>query len=319
MTQQGFIARRREFWDKVEHVVSGGRKETAKNAAWFPEAFRELTQDLNTARAHAFDPSIIERLNNLVLAGNQLLYGQRNWSVRGAARFIGQGFPRAVRAQWKGIAAAHLLFYGLALFIGIACVKFPGLSSSILPPGTAANLERMYDSEADYFLKPRDVSSDADMFGYYIYNNVSIAFRTFAGGIFIGFGSLLFLAINAVFMGVAAAHLINCGFGDTFFSFVIGHSSLELTAIVFSGYAGFVLGYRLFVTKGLSRQASLREAGETALPIVSGSALMLLGAAAIEAFWSSRHELGFTVRYAAGAAGWLLLVCYFVFAGRRRK
>ena len=241
MTQQGFVARRREFWNKVESVVAGGRKEITRNAAWFPSAFRELTQDLNTARANAFDPSIIERLNNLVLAGNQLLYGQRNWSLRGLARFLGQGFPRAVRAQWKGIAAVHLGFYGLALFIGFICVAQPGMVHSFLPAGTAVRLERMYDPDSSHFLKPREVSSDADMFGYYIYNNVSIAFRTFAGGILLGVGSLLILAFNAVFMGAAAAHLVNIGFTQTFFSFVIGHSGLELTAIVFSGYAGFVL------------------------------------------------------------------------------
>ena len=46
---------------------------------------------------------------------------------------------------------------------------------------------------------------------------------------------------------------------------------------------------------------------------------MLLAAAAVEAFWSSRHELGFTVLYTAGAALWILLACYFIFAGRERK
>jgi uncharacterized membrane protein SpoIIM required for sporulation len=305
----------------MEHVVCGGKKEVLRNAAWFPGAFRELAQDLNTARAHAFDPSVIERLNNLVLAGNQLLYGQQSWSLRGAAEFIGRTFPRAVRAQWKGIAAAHLVFYGLAVFIALVCVFFPSAAYSILPGGEVESLEEMYDPASEHFLTPREVSSDADMFGFYIYNNVSLAFRTFAGGVFLGFGSLFILCVNAVFLGAAAAHLANQGFADTFFSFVIGHSGPELTAIILSAYAGFALGYRLFVTKGLSRGASLREAGKTALPIMAGSALMLFLAAAIEAFWSSRHELGFAVRYAAGSALWALLLCYFVFAGRegRRK
>jgi uncharacterized membrane protein SpoIIM required for sporulation len=319
MTQQAFLSRRQEFWNRMEHVIFGGGKEVKRNAAWFPAAFRELAQDLNAARAHAFDPFIIERLNNLVLAGNQLLYGQKNWQLSSFADFFVKTFPRAVRARWKGFAAAHLVFYGLALFAALACLAFPSLAYTFLPEGQTEQLEMMYDPENSYFLVPRDVSSDADMFGFYIYNNVSIAFRTFAGGIFIGFGSLFFLCYNAVFLGAAAAHLVNQGFANTFFSFVIGHGSFELTAIVISAQAGFIIGYRLFVTKGLSRQASLKEAGRTALPLIAGSACMLFVAAVIEAFWSSRHEAGFTLHYAAGAAGWILLSVYFIFCGRQKN
>jgi uncharacterized membrane protein SpoIIM required for sporulation len=319
VTQQAFLARRQEFWSRIERVLYGGRKAVKRSAAWFPAAFRELTQDLNTARSHAFDPSIIERLNSLVLMGNQVLYGQRSWSLSSCVYFFVKTFPRAVRSQWKGMAATHLVFYGLALFFALACVYFPDLVYTVLSEQQAGNLEEMYNPQSSHFLTPRDVSSDADMFGYYIYNNVSVAFRTFAGGVFLGFGSLLILCANAVFLGAAAAHLVNQGFAHTFFSFVIGHGSFELTAIVMCAQAGLILGYRLFVTKGLSRQASLREAGKTALPLVAGSACMLFLAAIIEAFWSSRHELGFTVHYAVGAAGWIVLFAYFIFCGRGKK
>jgi uncharacterized membrane protein SpoIIM required for sporulation len=319
VTQRNFLARRQEFWNSLEQVIRGGKKELKKNAAWFPRAFRELTQDLNTARYHAFDPVIIERLNNLVLAGNQILYGGRGWSLRGAADFLLKVFPRAVRAQWKGLAAVHLVFYGLAFFIACVCVLHPEAAYTILPKGQAESLRSMYNPESDHYLVPREVSSDADMFGFYVYNNISVAFRTFAGGVFLGFGSLFFLCLNAVFFGAAAAHLVNLGFAETFFSFIIGHSSFELTAILMSAQAGFLLGYRLFVTKGLSRQDSLRGAAKTALPIIAGSALMLFLAAVIEAFWSSRHEYGAAVHFAAGAAFWTLLAGYFLFCGRQKK
>jgi uncharacterized membrane protein SpoIIM required for sporulation len=319
MTQESFVRRREAVWNKLDQVINGERTEILRSAAWFPRAFRELTQDLNTARAHAFDPFIIERLNHLVLGGNQLLYGQRSWSVKGPADFLLRGFPRAVRAGWRGLAAAHLLFYGLAFFFALLCFNFPALVYEILPAGQTESLERMYDPESSYFLKPRNVGSDADMFGFYIYNNVTIAFRTFAGGILGGFGSLLMLCYNAVFLGTSAAHLVNAGFSETFFSFISGHSSFELSAIVLSAQGGLLLGYRLFVTRGLSREASLRAAGKTALPLIAGSALLLFLAAAVEAFWSSRHELPALAHYIAGAAGWILLLCYFLFAGREKK
>ncbi|MDR0475665.1 MAG: stage II sporulation protein M [Treponema sp.] len=319
MTQQNFVSRRQRFWNEFEKMIRSGKKYIKTQASSFPRNYRELTQDLNTARAHGFDPSIIERLNTLVLEGNQLLYSGRSFSLRVIADFVLCAFPRSVRAHWRSLGAAMLVFYGIAFFFGFLCIRNPGMAYEILGEHQAWQLEQMYNPESSHFLVPRKVSSDADMFGFYIYNNISIAFRTFAGGILAGFGSLLILCINAVFLGASAGHIINLDFKSSFFPFVIAHSSFELTAIVFSAQAGLLLGYRFFITRGLTRPASLKEAGKTALPLISGATLMLVIAAGIEAFWSSRHEFPLSLRYGAGAFCWILLTFYFLFAGRGKK
>jgi uncharacterized membrane protein SpoIIM required for sporulation len=288
-----------------------------RERAWrFPQDFRELSQDLNTARAHGFDPALIERLNRMVLEGQQRLYDCRTFSLKPVLTFITRTFPRQVRANWRGLAAASLIFYGLALFFAFLCIRFPEAAYQVLPDYTAESLEEMYNPQSSHFLTPRGVTGDADMFGYYIYNNISIAFRTFAGGILGGVGSLFFLAYNALVLGAAAGHIVNLGFGETFFSFIIGHSSFELTAIIFSAQAGLLLGYRFFALRGLSRGASLRRAGREALPIISGAALLLVAAAAVEAFWSPRFQAGAVIHYVLGGLGWVLLILYFALAGR---
>jgi len=319
MTQQAFVKRREKFWNEFEQALQGGRKNLKANAPWFPQGYRELTQDLNTARAHGFDPSIIERLNALVLDGNQILYSRRSWSAKALADFVLRVFPRAVRSRWRPLGVSLLLFYGLGIFFAFLCVRYPHMVFQLIGERMVLDLEYMYYPGSEHFLKPRAVSSDADMFGYYIFHNISIAFRTFAGGILAGIGSIVILCINAMFLGAATAHIINIGFGETFFPFVIAHASFELTAIVLSAQAGLLLGYSLFITRGLSRGASLKNAGKIALPIIAGAAGMLVIAAAIEAFWSSRHELPLALRYGAGAAGWVFVIFYFVFAGRERK
>jgi len=318
MTQQGFVNRREKSWDEFEAIVRGGKKSLKTGASRFPAGFRELTQDLNTARANGFDPSIIERLNSLVLEGNQILYTKRSWSIKMAADFLLRVFPVAVRSQWRSVGAAFLVFYGLMVFFAFLCLRNPPFVYQLLGEETIGSLEGMYNPESSHYLAPRDVSSDADMFGYYVYNNISIAFRTFAGGILAGIGSLVILCLNGAYLGVIAGHIINAGFTETFFPFVIGHSGFELNAIVLAAQGGLLLGYRLFFTGGLSRAASLRLAGITALPIITGAAFMLLVAACIEAFWSSRHGLPPVMRYGAGIAGWVLVIFYFIFAGRER-
>ena len=325
MTQRNFIAKREKDWKELERLLTTGggrggiftRRKIRERASWFPRAFRQITGDLNTARSNGFDPALIERLNRLTLEGNQILYGSKTFSIRFFSEFIFNTFPRAVRKEWKCFAACCLIFFGLAVFSALACIRFPGFIYELMSPWETMMLEDMYNPESPYYLAPRKISTDADMFGYYIYNNISIAFVMFATGLLAGVGSLFSLAANGIFIGAAAGHIINCGYHSTFFSFVAGHSAFELTAIVLSAAAGFQLGWRLFVTRGLSRGASLRDAGKTALPLISGSALMLVIAAVIEAFWSSRHEMGETIRLAAGGTAILLVILYFLLAGRR--
>jgi uncharacterized membrane protein SpoIIM required for sporulation len=317
LTEQNFKKRREASWKEFESLIRGSGKKIRAGAASFPRCFREITQDLNTARSHGFDPALVERLNRLVYEGNQILYSQHDWSLKTLANFVLYKFPQSVRDHKRGFAAALLLFYGLAFFTGIICVRQPEMVYDFLGETQAAGIEGMYDPSAGHFLKPRDTGSDADMFAYYIYNNISIAFRTFAGGIFAGIGSLVILCVNAVVLGASAGHIINKGFSNTFFTFVIAHSGFELTAVILSAQGGFLLGYRFFITKGLSRGASVKEAGKDALPIITGSALMLVIAASIEAFWSSRFTLPPALRLGVGAALWVLLGCYFIFSGRK--
>ena len=318
MTEQSFIQRRNGVWEEFSFLVKGDKKFLIKGAVPFIRCFREITQDLNTAKAHSFDPVIIERLNSLVNEGNQILYSQHIWPFKTLVNFITTTFPQKVRLHWRGILAATLLFYGIAFFFGFICVYSPGFARDIIPYYQLYDIEYMYNPESGHFLMPRNITNDADMFGYYIYNNISIAFQIFAGGIFAGIGSLFFLCLNAGYMGIIGGHLTEIGYAKTFFPFVIAHSAFELTAIVFSAYAGLLLGYRFFITRGLSRGASIKKAGEDALPIIAGSALMLFIAAVIEAFWSSKHLFPAELRIAAGAAAWVFVLLYFLLAGRKK-
>jgi uncharacterized membrane protein SpoIIM required for sporulation len=154
------------------------------------------------------------------------------------------------------------------------------------------------------------------MFGFYIWNNVRIGFQTFAGGLLFGVGSIWFLAANGVVIGAVAGYLTQIGYDQTFWSFVAGHSSFELLAIVLSGAAGLRLGLAVVAPGNISRKAALVAAAKPAVRMMYGAALMFLAAAFVEAFWSPLTEVPYRVKIAVGVAGWLALLAYFAFAGR---
>jgi uncharacterized membrane protein SpoIIM required for sporulation len=156
------------------------------------------------------------------------------------------------------------------------------------------------------------------MFGFYIWNNVRIGFQTFAGGLLFGVGSVWFLGANGVIIGAVAGYLTEVGYAETFWSFVSGHSSPELLAIVISGAAGLRLGMALVAPGGLSRKAALVAAAKPAVRLMYGAAIMFMFAALVEAFWSPLTEFPFQVKIGVGLAGWALALAYFLFAGRGR-
>ncbi|MCY1393502.1 Stage II sporulation protein M [compost metagenome] len=154
------------------------------------------------------------------------------------------------------------------------------------------------------------------MFGYYIMNNIGIAFQTFASGLLLGVGSLFYLCFNGLLIGALAGHLTEIGYGPSFWSFVIGHGAFELSAIALAGAAGLKLGWAIIAPGQLPRGEALRSAAIVSVQLIYGVLIFLVLAAFIEAYWSSKTTLSVQLKYAVGTALWLLVGAYLALAGR---
>jgi len=129
---------------------------------------------------------------------------------------------------------------------------------------------------------------------------------------------LFFLLFNGLTIGAVAGHLTGIGYHQPFWSFVIGHGAFELTAITFAGAAGLQLGAALLAPGCRTRAQALRLAAKHGIQLVCGATAFLLIAAFVEAYWSSMTLTTPTIKYIVGAALWLLVGAYFMFAGRGR-
>jgi hypothetical protein len=75
-----------------------------------------------------------------------------------------------------------------------------------------------------------------------------------------------------VILGAVSGYLTQIGYTQTFWSFVAGHSSLELLAIVISGAAGLRLGMAVIAPGNVSRRAALVAAAKPAVRLMYGAA-----------------------------------------------
>ncbi|MEN8179221.1 MAG: stage II sporulation protein M [Pseudomonadota bacterium] len=323
MRQEQFERENSEFWRELEQFISNLERPRYKRVVNrqgsldFPSCYRKICSHYALARSRSFSPALLERLHNLVLRGHPHLYRQQTaWGWR-MMHFILLDFPRAFRQHSAYFWLALLVFLFPALVLGVGCFQDGDLIYSIMDEQQVASMESMYDPANRQPGRSVERGSETNfmMFGYYIMNNIGIGFRTFAGGILLGVGTLFLLLFNGIVLGGVAGHLTRQGYQDTFWPFVSGHGAFELTAIVICGAAGLMLGHAILAPGQRTRVMALKQQASAALQLVMGAALMLLVAAFIEAFWSSSN-LAAGIKYSVAALFWCLVALYLGWMGR---
>lgn len=319
MKQQDFVSANQELWMQLEETIENINKQpkSVDNYQDLPAAYRRVCHHLALAKHRRYSLVIIDRLNRLVVACHNVVYSQNARFRYQWLRFFIYDFPKALQRNYKFMRLANILFYGPAVVIGLLCYFDSDIVYSIIPNEQVRSMEAMYNPDNEVFGRERESDTDLAMFGFYIRNNIGIAFREFAGGVFFGLGTLFFIVFNGVFLGAVFGHLTQVGYVSTLYPFVIGHGAFELTAIVIAGAAGLKLGAALVDPGSLTRLAALRLAGREAIPIILGATAMLVIAAVLEAFWSSKASLPIPVKLGVGAVFWAMVLYYINFVGRR--
>lgn len=320
MKQAAFEQLHGPTWQSLEtllQILEQGHVPDPAEQQQFTSLFRKVCHFHALAKERHYSSFLVDHLDDLVVRAHQQLYRRKHPVLYPLLQFIVRDFPARVRAEKQAVLWSTLLFVGPLLVFWLGVLASPELVYTVLSPGNAANMESMYNPENRVLGAARDADTNWGMFGFYIYNNISVAFRTFASGLLLGIGSGFFLVYNGALIGAVSGHLTNVGFTTPFFTFVIGHGSFELTAIVLAGAAGLKLGYALLVPGQLTRLQALQQSAQGAIELVYGVILMLLIAAFIEAFWSSNNLFAPWQKYTVGALLWALVLGYLISSGRR--
>lgn len=281
-----------------------------------PQRYRRACQQLALAQQRGYSLLLIEQLQQRVQRVHRLLYRPAPTRWYKGIDFLLNGFPRLVRQLWPFMLASLLCFVipllGSLLLIWLE----PHQAYGLLDRSELAGYEEMYSPDA-HQAGMRTSLDDLGMFAHYIYNNISIGFRTFASGMFAGIGSLIVLITNGIMIGGVAGHLQASGLGPQFWPFVAGHGAFELTAIVIAGGAGLQLGISLLAPGSLRRRDALVYAGQRGGLLCIGILFMLTVAALLEAFWSSSAVIPDAVKYGVAALLWLVVAVWLLRGGRQ--
>lgn len=312
MKQRHFEMQHNALWLEISGLLANADN----HPAILPERYRRLCQTLALATQRGYSPALTAHLQQLVNDCHRQLYGQRGERPATLLHWLTRELPCRVRAEWRLLLLVAVAFWGVGGVVAALVWWQPHWAYSFMSPEQLAEASAMYQPDK---IKLGRGGSEGDlmMFGFYIWNNVSIAFRAFAGGFFAGIPALISVVFNAMHMGTIASWLsLQPATRVNFWPFVVTHSSFELSGLMLSALAGIKLGLSLVAPGQVSRRHALQVASVQMFPVLVGAALLTVLAAFFEAFWSANVALPAEVKYAMGGLCWCMVIGFFCCAGR---
>ena len=322
VNRERFIRQRRSDWQQFEALVSRlrarrQRKWASRDVSDLSRLYRSICYDLSLVQSREWGSRLEQYLNDLVAQGHNALYRSAPRSLSVVWDFFAYDFPRTFRRRIGAFSLSLALFLIPFLVSTLVGWQRPDIAEMIAGKESLEGASQNFCQELYTDMDAKYAGQRSTMAGFYVKNNIGIAFQAYALGAFIGLGTCFVLLSNGISIGMVTGYILSAGHPTTenFFSFVISHGSFELTAIVISGGGGFVLAHGILFPGQRTRMDSLRHNGLESLKLALGAGAMLAIAALLEGYFSPL-PIPAIIKYVVGSGLWLLVISYLSFAGR---
>ena len=328
-TPEQFVSARRDAWERLETLVE--RAQGARLSALSNDELHELgtlyrraSADLARAQTRynttLAGQELVRTLNALVRRAHGQIYAAPGASASAAPKaawnWLFLGFPAAFRRHWRAIALAALLMVGPAVAAYVAVWSDSANTHLFLPDEVVKTVEERaqkklttgWGGNTNY----QGVVQSPAISSFIMTNNIRVTLLSVALGVTAGLGTALVLIQNGLMLGSLAAVATNNNVDYLFWSVILPHGILELSAIAIAGGAGFVLARAIYAPGDLPRRDALKIAGGEAAQLVVGVAVILVFAGLIEGFItpadiSPNFKMAFAALTGLALAAYLLI------------
>lgn len=285
MKEEQFIKTNSNTWRELESLSTVINKKGIKSlpsneVKKFLSIFRQCSHHLAYARTHYPKSNTENYLNSLISSCHSHVYAVRKVSPGEFFKYVGYEFPRLLKEQkWFVLSSFGVFAFGLLLSLILVAAN-PDNANMFLPEamveGVKSETAGGGGGQWNYPL----------MSSYIMFNNISVSLRAFVFGITLGLGTIYVLFFNGALLGALTALMYMYGNPKHYWSLILPHGVIELTAIFISGAAGLTIAKSLFLPGELTRKHSLINASKKAVSLVLGVILMLVIAGVIEGFFT---------------------------------
>jgi uncharacterized membrane protein SpoIIM required for sporulation len=299
-------SRRAPLWDELAGLLkeSAGRRVhmNADRLDLLVLRYQQAASDLAYLRTHEPASPLIPRLNDLVARGHAVIYRpRRRFSVRAIGRFLWSEYPRLVWQirRYAYVAAAIQVVLAVA---GYAWAQHDPVDASSFLPASMRGVAGFHHHPVPGALM---APSAAGIFT----NNIFVSLLDVGGGLTLGVMTLYSLYLNSMLLGVLSGLANRPGPSAEYWSLIVPHGVIELTAFTICAGAGLALAASVVRAEPEPRSVVIRRAGTRAALIGAGTMPLLIIAGTIEGFVTP-SGLPEAVKLAVAPATALVLAAY---------
>lgn len=309
MDLDAFVAAHAAQWRELETLTARGRL-SAPESERLVELYQAVATHLSVLRTNSPDPALVVSLSSLLARARRRAGRDRAASFDDLTRFFTHTFPAALyrlRRWWITVAVASL---AVAFALGAWIVAHPEREHYLATP---QEIEQLVNHDFENYYSDYAASH----FALQVWtNNAFLAVLAVALGV-LGVPVVLMLWSNVVNLGLMGGLMTLHHKGPVFWTLILPHGLLELTAVFIAVGVGLRLFWSWVEPGHRTRAASVAHEGRTTVMVGLGLVAVLAVSGLLEAFITPSPLPSFA-RITIGAIAWLAFLYYALVLGRRR-
>ena len=279
MREVAFIKQNKEKWLEFEAIIS---KRNKKNSDAIANLHIKIMNDLVYAQTYYPKSHVTKYLNKLAKSSFHTIYKTKRNLKNPLLHFFLEKVPLICYHYRKFIYLAFIVFF-VFFFIGLlSTFNDENFARQILGDDYVnQTLENIESGDAMAIYKSG--SNWGTFIGIYD-NNQRVGLNMFLSGIFIGLGTGLYIAYNAVMVAVFQAFFYQ---QNTFFDSLKGiwlHGTYEIFGMIIESAAGYIIGASILFPGTYKRFESFKNGMKSAFIIFISTIPFTLIAAFIEGY-----------------------------------
>lgn len=298
-----FLKKNMEKWKGYQYESSSDPDEMAHE-------FTELVNDLGYARTFYPQSRVTQYLNGLASRTYLGIYKNKREDRSRLITFWTTELPLTVKKYHRELLYSFLIFTTFAIMAAFSTAQDQSFVRGIL---------------GDRYVEMTETNiSNGDPFGVYkstepltmfltiALNNIRVAFMVFIGGILASLGTIWLLFNNGMMLGAFQTFFFLKDLGWQSVLVVWIHGTLEISAIIIAGGAGFILGNSILFPKTYKRLQSLKRGARDGMKLMIGLIPVFIAAAFLEGFITRYSTMPKAVSISILLLSFSFIVWYFI-------
>jgi uncharacterized membrane protein SpoIIM required for sporulation len=299
-----FLKKNIDKWKQYQY-------EAASNPDEMAQQFTELVNDLGYAKTFYPHSKVTQYLNGLASKIYLGIYRNKREESSRFVRFWKTELPLTVRKYHRELLYSFLIFTSLAIMAAFSAAHDETFVRGVLGDGYVEMTEDNI-AKGDPFGVYKD-SDKTTMFMRIALNNIRVSLVVFVAGIFLSIGTAWFLFQNGIMLGAFQYMFFAKGLGWSSVLVIWIHGTLEISAIIIAGGAGFILGNSILFPGTRKRIDSLKSGAKAGLKLMIGLVPVFIVAAFLEGYVTRYSAMPQWLSIAILALSFIFILWYFVF------